>query len=79
MSLNEPTLGEIARRLDELAQDVKDIPIRISQEFVRADLHRAETNHLNDRVKKLESRHEWIVRTVGGLIFAVIATWMNLK
>ena len=79
MSLNEPTLGEIVRRLDELAQDVKDIPLRIQQEFVRIDVYKAEHGHINDRVRRLESRHEWIVRTIGGLIITGLAVYLQLK
>ena len=73
MSQGDPTLGEIMRRLDELAQDVKDIPLRVQEEFVRRETYTAERRHLDDRVSRLESRSEWIVRTVGALVVGLIA------
>jgi len=72
MSQGEPTLTEIMRRLDELSQDVKDIPIRVQEEFVRRETYTAERRHLDDRVSRLESRSEWIVRTVGALVIGLI-------
>jgi len=72
MSQSEPTLTEIMRRLDELSQDVKDIPIRVQEEFVRRETYMAERRHLDDRVTRLESRSEWIVRTVGALVIGLI-------
>jgi hypothetical protein len=72
MSQGEPTLGEIMRRLDELAQDVKDLPLRVQEEFVRRETYVAERRHLDDRVSRLESRSEWIVRTVGALVIGLV-------
>jgi hypothetical protein len=67
-AMSEPTLTEIMRRLDELSQDVKEIPLRVQEEFVRREVYVSERIHLDDRVRRLESRSEWIVRTVGALI-----------
>jgi len=67
-AMSEPTLAEIMRRLDELSQDVKEIPLRVQEEFVRREVYVSERIHLDDRVRRLESRSEWIVRTVGALI-----------
>jgi hypothetical protein len=72
MSQGEPTLGEILRRLDELSQDVKDLPLRVQEEFVRRETYVAERLHLDDRVSRLESRSEWIVRTVGALVIGLV-------
>lgn len=74
---HEPTLGEIMRRLDELSLAVREIPIRIDETYLRRDVHEAQMdkvtqslNHLLERLRKLESRSEWVVRTVGGLVIA---------
>ena len=77
MSQGEPTLGEIMRRLDELSQDVKDLPLRVQEEFVRRETYTAERLHLDDRVSRLESRSEWIVRTVGALVIGLIVGASN--
>ena len=61
MSQSEPTLTEIMRRLDELAQDVKDIPKNVEAAFVRSEVYKAERQYLDDRVSRLESRSEWII------------------
>lgn len=75
ISPHEPTLGEIMRRLDDLSLAVREIPIRIDETYLRRDVHEAQMdkvtqslNHLLERLRKLESRSEWVVRTVGGLV-----------
>lgn len=68
----EPTLSEIMRRLDEITIDVKSIPLRFEETFVRREVYRSDQKHLEDRVEKLESRSEWIVRTVGALVIGFI-------
>jgi hypothetical protein len=75
----EPTLGEIMRRLDEVSIEVKAIPLRINDDYVRRDLYIESTKRANDardaltlRVLQLESRSEWMIRTVGGLIIAAV-------
>lgn len=74
MSLSEPTLTEIMRRLDELAQDVKDIPKNVEAAFVRSEVYRSERQYLDDRVTRLESRSEWIIRLIGGILLSAIIT-----
>ena len=74
MSLNEPTLTEIMRRLDELAQDVKDIPKQVEASFVRSEVYQAERRYLDDRVSRLESRSEWIIRLIGAILMSGIIT-----
>jgi len=76
---HEPTLGEIMRRLDELSLEVKSIPMRFEESFLRrdvyrADLERVQTNleAITSRLEKQESRSEWFVRTVVGLVIAGI-------
>jgi hypothetical protein len=70
--MSEPTLTEILRRLDELSQDVKEIPLRVQEEFVRREVYASERTHLDDRVRRLESRSEWLVRTIGALVIGLI-------
>lgn len=72
MAETEPTLGEIMRRLDELSLEVRAIPLRVEETFVRREVYRADHRHIDDRIGKLESRSEWIVRTVGALVIGVI-------
>lgn len=70
--MSEPTLTEILRRLDELSQDVKEIPLRVQEEFVRREVYTSERTHLDDRVRRLESRSEWLVRTIGALVIGLV-------
>jgi hypothetical protein len=76
---HQPTLGEIMRRLDELSLEVKAIPLRFEESFIRRDVYRADLERvqdnlksLTDRIHKEESRSEWIVRTVGALVIASV-------
>lgn len=69
---HEPSLSEILRRLDELALEVKSMPLRFEEMFVLREVYRSEQRHVDDRISKLESRSEWIVRTVGGLVIALV-------
>jgi hypothetical protein len=68
----EPSLSEILRRLDELALEVKSMPLRFEEMFVLREVYKSEQRHVDDRINKLESRSEWIVRTVGGLVIALV-------
>lgn len=68
------------RRLDELSLAVREIPIRIDEAYLRRDVHEAQMDrvtqsldHLLERLRRLESRSEWLVRTVGGLIITGLA------
>ena len=87
MATHEPTLGEIMRRLDDLSLAVREIPIRIDETYLRRDVHEAQMgkvtqslDHLLDRIKKLESRSEWVVRSIGGLIITGLVTgWYLLQ
>lgn len=72
MPEQEPTLGEIMRRLDELSLEVRSIPLRFEETFVRREVYRSDREHMQDRVEKLESRSEWIVRTVGALVIGLV-------
>lgn len=69
---HEPSLSEILRRLDELALEVKSMPLRFEEMFVLREVYKSEQRHLDDRIEKLESRSEWIVRTVGVLVIALV-------
>lgn len=69
---NEPTLTEIMRRLDELSIEVRSIPLRFEETFVRREVYRSEQKHLDDRIERLESRSEWVVRTVGAIVIAAV-------
>lgn len=67
------------RRLDELTIEVKQMNLNISQTYLRKDVYESDTErisqameHITDRLQKMESRSEWVVRTVGGLFIATV-------
>ena len=75
----QPTLGEVMRRLDDLTMEVKQMNLNVSQTYLRKDVYDADSDrvsqameHITDRLEKMESRSEWVVRTVGGLMIATI-------
>ena len=79
MAEHEPTLGEIMRRLDDLTNEVEQINTNIGETYVRRDVYSSDSARIQqametitDRVEKMESRSEWVVRTVGALIIAAI-------
>ena len=78
-SLTEPTLGEVMRRFDEfdarhskqfdeLSAEVKAIPARIDETFVRQVVYDVVVGGLRKEIAEIKSRSEWLVRTVGGII-----------
>jgi hypothetical protein len=69
---SEPTLGEVMRRLDELSLEVKAIPLRFEEMFVLREVYRSDKEHLHHRVGRLESRSEWVVRTIGALVIGLV-------
>ena len=79
MAEHEVPLGEIMRRLDDLTTEVKQINTNIGETYVRRDVYSSDSARfqqametITDRVAKMESRSEWVVRTVGALIIAAI-------
>ena len=75
----EVTLGEIMRRLDDLTTEVKQINTNIGETYVRRDVYSSDSARLQqametitDRVEKMESRSEWVIRTVGALLICTI-------
>jgi hypothetical protein len=85
--MQEPTLGEVIRRLDDLRKQVEDLPSKIDSTYVRKDVYEkarelAEEKHVSAlaRIIRLESRQEWLVRTVGALIIgAVIGVVLGIR
>lgn len=80
----EVSLGEVMRRLDELTIEVKQMNLNISQTYLRKDVYESDTerisqamDHITDRLQKMESRSEWVIRTVGGMfIMSVVGASM---
>jgi chaperonin GroEL (HSP60 family) len=75
----KPSLGEIMRRLDDLTMEVKQLNLNVGQTYLRKDVYESDSErfsqamvHITDRLEKMESRSEWVVRTVGGLMIATI-------
>ena len=67
------------RRLDDLTMEVKQMNMNIGQTYLRKDVYESDSErfsqamvHITDRLEKMESRSEWVVRTVGGLMIATI-------
>ena len=75
----KPSLGEIMRRLDDLTMEVKQMNMNIGQTYLRKDVYESDSErfsqamvHITDRLEKMESRSEWVVRTVGALMISTI-------
>lgn len=75
----QPTLGEVMRRLDDLTMEVKQMNLNVGQTYLRKDVYDSDSErfsqameHITDRLEKMESRSEWVVRTVGALMIATI-------
>ena len=75
----QPTLGELMRKLDDLTIEVKQMNLNISQTYLRKDVYDSDSErvtqameHITDRLEKMESRSEWVVRTVGALFIATV-------
>jgi tetrahydromethanopterin S-methyltransferase subunit G len=75
----QPTLGEVMRRLEDLTSEVKQMNHLIGQTYLRKDVYDSDTerfsqamNHITDRLEKMESRSEWVIRTVGALFITTI-------
>lgn len=67
------------RGLNDLTMEVKQMNINISQTYVRKDVYDADSDriaqamtHITDRLEKMESRSEWVVRTVGALFISTV-------
>jgi seryl-tRNA synthetase len=77
--LHEPTLGEVMRRVEDLTMEVNQLNIAIGETYVRRDVYSSDTarvlqamESITERLQKMESRSEWVVRTVGALIIATV-------
>ena len=73
------SLREVSRRMDEVTGRMEALGTRMETTYVRFDLFEAskqlnetERMQLSNRLDKMESRSEWIVRTVGGLVIAAV-------
>jgi hypothetical protein len=81
MTEHEPTLGEVFRILDDLKAEVKQLNISIGETYVRRDVYSADSEkirvtyeHMVQRLEKMESRSEWVTRTVGAILIGAIVT-----
>ncbi len=72
------------RRLDDLTMEVKQMNLNVGQTYLRKDVYDSDSErisqamiHITDRLEKMESRSEWVIRTVGGLfIMSVVGASM---
>ena len=67
------------RRLDDLTMEVKQMNLNVGQTYLRKDVYDSDTErisqameHITDRLEKMESRSEWVIRTVGALFIATV-------
>ena len=67
------------RRLDDLTMEVKQLNLNVGQTYLRKDVYESDTerisqamDHITDRLEKMESRSEWVIRTVGALSIATV-------
>ena len=82
----KPSLGEIMRRLDDLTMEVKQMNLNVGQTYLRKDVYDSDSErfaqamaHITDRLEKMESRSEWVIRTVGALfIMSVVGASMYI-
>jgi hypothetical protein len=75
----QPTLGEVMRRLDDLTMEVKQMNLNVGQTYLRKDVYDSDSErfsqaleHITDRIEKMESRSEWVIRTVGALFICTV-------
>jgi hypothetical protein len=71
----DPTPYELSRRMDDVATRLEGIVVRFETQYLRTDVFeaykaglRSELSSLDDRLKKVEGRQDWVVRTVGAVI-----------
>lgn len=79
--MEEPTLGEVMRRLDDTVNKLDALAVKIEESYVRQDVYQADfqasrnlLQTLIDRIKKMEDRFEWLVRAVAGILIAAVLT-----
>lgn len=70
-----PSPYELSRRMDDVATRLETIVVRFETQYLRSDVFeaykqglRAELTTLDERLKKVESRQDWVVRTVGAVL-----------
>ena len=67
------------RRLDDLTMEVKQMNLNVGQTYLRKDVYDSDSErisqameHITDRLEKMESRSEWVIRTVGALFISAV-------
>ena len=67
------------RMLDDLTMEVKQMNLNVGQTYLRKDVYDSDTErisqameHITDRLEKMESRSEWVIRTVVALFIATV-------
>lgn len=72
MTDGDRTLGEIGRLLDSTLTRIESLVTQLDATYLRKDLFNQRMEGIEDRLDKIESRGEWVVRTVGALVIAGI-------
>ena len=74
-----PSRAELGRRADEILKRFEHLTNRLETTYVRYDLFEAakqlaaaDRDALSARLAKLESRSEWIVRTIGAILIGAV-------
>jgi len=73
------TLGELVRRIDGLVKQLEDLVKSLGEDYVRRDVFdeykrsAVEIHKQNiERITKLESWQEWLIRAVIGFVIATV-------
>jgi hypothetical protein len=77
--VDAPTIAEVARRVDDVVTRFDRVITAFETQYVRFDVfvgYKEQASQANtaqdDRIRKLEDRQEWLVRTVGAIVLAAI-------
>lgn len=77
--MDGPTLAEVARRVDDVVSRFDRVITAFETQYVRFDVFvgfKEQQGHvrevLEERLARLESRQEWLVRTIGAVVIAAV-------
>jgi hypothetical protein len=77
--MSTPTIHEVARRVDDIVTRFDRVLMQFETQYVRFDVfvgykeqQIAGNAAQDDRIRKLEDRQEWLVRTVGAIVLAAV-------
>jgi hypothetical protein len=69
---DEPTVGEVSRRLEEVVTRLEHVIANIDTTYERKDVNKEAREALKARVAVLEDSFKWLARTVGALAIGLL-------